>query len=467
MGSRRSLRLQIVVILLTVLGAEALLSSLWLFLVLPHTLKVDSEKLATGILSAAANDLRVDCDVPPSPDCARSALDALDRTGLFRGVRLGGRGVDVAMGQPSGPADVEVSAGTGLKLEAWLDLHETRVRAAQFLQFHLVNLFVAVLGLLLLGMLLFDRAVSRPIEQLATVADRIGHLELEGLVDAETTPVLGQLSVSFERMARALKREQDRVNQQISELTRMNKDLKDARDAVVRQEKLATVGRLAAGVAHEVGNPLGGILGYAELLKTRDEPTVKDYAERIEREVARIDRTVRGLLDFSRPSQAELTPISLAASVQRALALCQADKRFREVEPIVEVPAELPHVLADEHRLGQVLVNLLLNAGDAMNGKGKVTLRATLRDAAAPHRRASDPPPGRRIELVVEDTGPGIPADVLPRIFDPFFTTKEVGQGTGLGLSISASIIEAFGGELRAENREEGGARFWVVLRAA
>ena len=390
MGSRRSLRLQIVVILLTVLGAEALLSSLWLFLVLPHTLKVDSEKLATGILSAAANDLRVDCDVPPSPDCARSALDALDRTGLFRGVRLGGRGVDVAMGQPSGPADVEVSAGTGLKLEAWLDLHETRVRAAQFLQFHLVNLFVAVLGLLLLGMLLFDRAVSRPIEQLATVADRIGHLELEGLVDAETTPVLGQLSVSFERMARALKREQDRVNQQISELTRMNKDLKDARDAVVRQEKLATVGRLAAGVAHEVGNPLGGILGYAELLKTRDEPTVKDYAERIEREVARIDRTVRGLLDFSRPSQAELTPISLAASVQRALALCQADKRFREVEPIVEVPAELPHVLADEHRLGQVLVNLLLNAGrHERKGQGHAARDAARRCGAASTRVGS------------------------------------------------------------------------------
>ncbi|MBS2026760.1 MAG: hypothetical protein JST54_02550 [Deltaproteobacteria bacterium] len=464
MGSRRSLRLQIVVILLTVLGAEALLSSLWLLLVVPPSLRAEQVKLTTNILDASAGDLGAECGSPPAAACARPLVDALQHSHFFRAVRLSAEGLDVTGGEPSGPADVAIVDPRGFKLEAWLDLHDTRARGAQLFEFHLVNLFVAVVGLLLLGMLLFDRVVSRPVEQLAAVADRIGHLELEGLTDGQASPVLGQLSLSFERMARALKREQDRVNQQISELTRMNKDLKDARDAVVRQEKLATVGRLAAGVAHEVGNPLGGILGYAELLKTREEPTVKDYAERIEREVARIDRTVRGLLDFSRPSQAQLAPISLAASVQRALALCQADKRFREVEPIVEIAPEL-QVMADEHRLGQVLVNLLLNAGDAMQGKGKVTLRATLREDEAKHRRASDPPPGKRVELAVEDTGPGIPAEVLPRIFDPFFTTKEVGQGTGLGLSISASIMEAFGGELRAENRAEGGARFWMVLR--
>ena len=123
-------------------------------------------------------------------------------------------------------------------------------------------------------------------------------------------------------------------------------------------------------------------------------------------------------------------------------------------------------MMADEHRLGQVLVNLLLNAGDAMAGKGRVTLRAVVREDAAPHRRASDPPPGRKVELSIDDTGPGIPPEVLPRIFDPFFTTKDVGQGTGLGLSISSSIVDAFGGELSAENRPEGGARFRVVLRA-
>ena len=422
MWSRLSLRVQIVIILALVLGAEALASSAWLLWVLPRSYVAAEHQY----VDAAAQWVQDACGPQPTAGCAEAQL---------------------ARGAADHP-----------------DEHR---RAAEIFQFHLANVLVVALALLILGAVLFNRAVARPVEKLSAVADRIGHLELDELGGGLESPMLGQLTASFERMARALKREQQRVGEQISELTRMNKELAGARDAIVRQEKLATVGRLAAGVAHEVGNPLGGILGYAELLKLKGDAHGKEYGERIAKEVERIDRTVRGLLDFSRPSQTALAPIDLAACIQRSLALCQADKRFREVQPQLELPADLPQVMADEHRLAQVLVNLLLNAGDAMGGKGEVSLRARATSDAQPHRRASDPPPGRRVELWVEDTGPGIPPEALPRIFDPFFTTKDVGHGTGLGLSIAASIIEAFGGELRAENRAEGGARFVATLRAA
>ncbi len=339
--------------------------------------------------------------------------------------------------------------------------------AATLTQFHLANLLVVLVGLTGVGAILFNRAIVKPVDQLATIADRIGHLQLDGTTGSADAPMLGQLGTAFERMGRALRAEQERTGAQIAELTRINRELKDARDSLVRQEKLATVGRLAAGVAHEVGNPLGGILGYAELLKMRADPSVQEYGERIGREVARIDKTVRGLLDYARPAEAALASVQVAPVVQGALALCQADKRFRSVTPQVELPADLPPVVADEHRLSQVLVNLLLNAGDAMKGEGQAWIRAVVEADAKPHRRASDPPALRTVLLTVEDSGPGIPDDVLPRVFDPFFSTKEVGEGTGLGLSICASILDAFGGDIRAENRAEGGARFVLRLRVA
>jgi two-component system NtrC family sensor kinase len=453
MGSRLSLRLQIVVILVLMLGAEALLSSTWLALVLHRTLASEHKQLVVEALTPLMAAAVRDCD---DLACAEHRLrPALDGLGMH----------DAELteeAQPSrravgGGLPIRISSGP-LRLTGQLPAGTGAAAAAQLVQFHIANLAAVVLAIAVLGSALFNRAVARPVERLAEVADRIGHLELPELSSGleMNAPMLGQLTASFQRMARALGREKERVGVQIAELTRINRELRDARESVIRQEKLATVGRLAAGVAHEVGNPLGGILGYAELLKAKGDATAQEYAVRIEREVARIDQTVRGLLDYARPSDAALAPISLASSIERALSLCQADKRFREVTVQQALPGTLPRVLADEHRLGQVLVNLLLNAGDAMDGKGQVTLAA----------EGVDDPRGRRVRLIVDDTGPGIAADVLPRLFDPFFTTKEVGKGTGLGLSISASIVDAFGGTLHAENLPGGGARFVVALRA-
>lgn len=330
----------------------------------------------------------------------------------------------------------------------------------------LLLLALVVHAVLVLGLItaLTTRAVARPVDRLFAAADRLAREgELPVLGDAGS---LASAAVAFERVAGALAEERGRLAAKVDELTHANRDLAEARESLVRSEKLATVGRLAAGVAHEVGNPLGAITGYVELARDRlnkgDAAAVADYLARVAAEVERIDRTVRELLDFSRPAKPALSPIDLAAALDASLRLARVQTRFKQVEVEAALAPGLPPVLADEHHLAQVLVNLFLNAGDAMAGEGKLTVSARPLEP----RRATDGG-GERVLVVVADTGPGIAPDDLPRIFDPFFTTKDPGKGTGLGLAICHRIMESFGGEITAGNRVEGGAEFHLVLRAA
>jgi signal transduction histidine kinase len=276
--------------------------------------------------------------------------------------------------------------------------------------------------------------------------------------------------VAFERMAAALGEERARLAEKVTELERANGALVDARETLLRAERLATLGRLAAGVAHEVGNPLGAISGYVELARDRiarmdavgaggaaGEGQVSlrqeadDFVARAGAEAARIDRLVRDLLDLARPAEPAAGAIDLAAPLEAALRLARVQPRFRSVRVDVALPPALQPVVADERRLAQVFLNLLLNAADATGGAGQVRVTAAA-DAGT-------------VTVTVADDGPGIPAADLPRVFEPFFSTKAGGQGTGLGLAISQGIVESFGGELRAGNGASGGAVLTVSLR--
>jgi len=316
----------------------------------------------------------------------------------------------------------------------------------------------AAAGSFLLGAALLFRTVARPVDRLLAAADRLAGPGGLPLLGEPGGAALSRASLAFERLAGELAAERFRLAAKVEELTRANRALAEARESLLRTEKLATVGRLAAGVAHEVGNPLGAIAGYVELARARvrdgkaGDPD--DYLGRVAAEVQRIDRTVRELLDFARPGGPSLAAIDLAAAVDASLRLARVQARFRDVEVELDLPAALPRVMADERGLAQVLLNLLLNAGDAMGGRGALRLSA----------RAAE---GSRVLLEVADRGPGIAPEDLPRIFDPFFTTKEPGKGTGLGLAISHRIMESFGGEIAAASGPGAGAVFTLAFRTA
>ncbi len=307
------------------------------------------------------------------------------------------------------------------------------------------------------GTVLLWRTVARPVERLLSAAERLGSRADLPILGEPEGLALSRAALAFERLAGELVEERAQLAAKVDELTRANRELAEARESLVRTEKLATVGRLAAGVAHEVGNPLGAISGYVDLLRSRlppeASPEVRDWLERIAGEAGRIDRTVRDLLDFARPAKASLAPIDLRAALDGSLRIARVQSRFRGVEVSAHLPEGLPRVLADEHQLAQVLVNLFLNAGDAQQGAGGLRLEA--------HAE-----PGR-VMLTLADGGPGIPLEDLQQVFDPFFTTKEPGHGTGLGLAICHRIMESFGGEISAGNAPGGGAVFTLVFRAA
>ena len=338
-------------------------------------------------------------------------------------------------------------------------------RAGSVLGLGLMLTGLNALGVFLALYAVLVRVVARPAERLLAATDRIGQGDRPLL--AGEGPVLGRLGTAFDRMGQRLDEERTEVESRVAELRRVNRQLAEAKDAIVRTEKLATVGRLSAGVAHEIGNPLAAILGYLELLKLKGGGG--EYVERMEREVKRIDRIVRDLLDFSRPgARAEVGPVSPREVIERTVRLVEPQKRFREVAIRTEVAEDLPAVLAESHYLQQVILNLLVNAADAMDGKGEIELRCRVVEAPArAGRRAGDLPAGPRVVLTVRDRGPGIPAAQLPKIFDPFFTTKEPGKGTGLGLSICHSLVESFGGRISAANAEGGGAELTLELRVA
>jgi signal transduction histidine kinase len=217
-----------------------------------------------------------------------------------------------------------------------------------------------------------------------------------------------------------------------------------------QQEKLSRIGEIVASVAHELNNPLSGVVGFSGLLMQRSvTPEVRRDVERILDCAGRCQKIVLNLLSFARPSRAERQPLGLNGVLEKTLDLLEPSFDGERVRVIKELEPNLPYVEADFHQIQQVLTNLISNAHQAIceSGRGNEIVIRSFRQ-------------GGRIVLSVSDNGPGIPGNVLPHIFDPFFTTKEQGKGTGLGLSISYGIVREHGGELLVDTEVGSGTTF-------
>jgi signal transduction histidine kinase len=397
----------------------------------------------------ASNGARVACDGSPADAEAMHAPPpgSAESTTIVRGAM--GRALEVL--SPSGD----------LVVVTRVHLDDAGGAGAALVRLVALYMVVFALALLVFAYFALTRLIVRPVEQLVDAADRVASGARTLRVPRSGARELLELGTSVQSMAEKLIAEEAKLLLKIDELTETTTRLTQAQAQLVRSERMASVGRLAAGVAHEIGNPIAAIMGMEELLLAGDLPadTQTDFLRRMQKETERIHGVLRDLLDFARPEQ-QPSPGSSApapADVRSVLgdvaSLVRPQKAFRDVSVEIDVEGE-PRVALTAPRLTQVLLNLVLNAGDAVSAARKTGGRVTVRARTA----------GDTVRIEVEDDGPGVAAPVRSRLFEPFVTTKDVGEGTGLGLAVCRGLVESAGGEITLDAAYTGGARFVVTL---
>jgi two-component system NtrC family sensor kinase len=310
---------------------------------------------------------------------------------------------------------------------------------------------LAFLGIALMGVLVslgvayfISRKISASINNLVTASHEIAEGNLEARVEITSNDELGELAGTFNFMAVALQERDERLKEY-------------ARKKMMESERLALIGQLAAGVAHELNNPLQGIVAYSHLLLERipcEDPSTKSV-QKIVTQANRCRDIIRGLLDFSRQRKPDKTLCNVNTVVEECVSLLENQPIFHNIQIEKLFAEDLPMTVIDPGQIERVFMNILVNAAEAMDGSGLLTLITSF------------DPVHKCIELEFTDTGHGISEQDLENIFDPFFTTKEVGKGTGLGLAISYGIVKEHKGSILVESEVGQGTTFVVRLPVA
>ena len=295
----------------------------------------------------------------------------------------------------------------------------------------------------------FVQRATAPLLELRDNAEAVGRGDFSRRVNIRSRDECGELAIAFNRMTENVQSAQTQLQQTVT-------TLKTTQAQLVQSEKLSAVGEFVAGVAHELNNPLAAVMGFSELLKGADvDEKQKRHLDLIFKSSQRCQKIVQSLLSFARRHQPERKPVSVNKLIEDVLEIVAYQLRSSNVEVVCRLAANLPLVLADGHQVQQVLLNLLNNARQAIEGHqagGRIILTT---------ERA-----GACIHISLQDNGPGIAEENIKRIFDPFFTTKEVGKGTGLGLSLCYGLIKEHGGNIHVTSQPGHGATFTIELPA-
>ncbi len=334
---------------------------------------------------------------------------------------------------------------------------------------HLVGIVLAFILLMSAGAgYLLQRLIYVPLKDLEEGAEEVSSGQLDKTIPVRSDDEFGRLASSFNHMTGALSKARTEVNDLIqaleSKVEERSRDLLAARAEVAQGEKLAAIGVLAAGIAHELNNPLTGVLTFTSLMR-KNAPDGSQDAEDLElviRETRRCASIIRRLLDFAREKVPVNGFFSLNQVVEDVVRFVERPTALQKIGITLDLAADLPLIWGDADLIKQVVMNILVNAQQAIEGPGTIAVVSRAYVAKNPQDFEDQRVP--MVELAIEDTGCGIPEANMQRIFDPFFTSKEVGKGTGLGLSVSYGIIKAHGGEIKVASLVGQGTTFRILL---
>ena len=307
-----------------------------------------------------------------------------------------------------------------------------------------------IIGILMFGIAIaLARRVVGPIEELVVSANRFSEGDLKTPVAVRGSEEINILSAEFELMRQKLLESYTNLEGKVEERTEA---LREAQFQISHQEKMASLGLLAAGVAHEIGNPLTGISSMAQIIKRRvNDENIEEYINTILSNISRISRIVRELVDFTRPSSYEAKQVDANTVIESAIGIARYDKRAKNIDLEMDLEQDLPSLFLVEDQLLQVFINILINAMDACIGdSGLLTVRTFSEN--------------NNVYIHFTDNGVGIPKEHQAKIFEPFFTTKKVGKGTGLGLSVSYGIIKNLNGTIKVESTPGTGSTFKIEI---
>lgn len=310
------------------------------------------------------------------------------------------------------------------------------------IQWRSIAIMVIVLVIMLNLLIFFANTIISPLTQLTLLMEKVGKGEFTGKIKVKVKDEIGRVATVFNKM--------------INDLKDRDSEIEKAKGRLVQSEKMSAFGQMSAGIAHEVKNPLAGILGYAQMSKKKLSPDseVLPYLDIIEKETVRCKEIVENLMRFARQEKAIMARMDINKTVKDSIRLVEHQMSISGIK-VVQIYADdgIPIWLTgNPNQIQQVMMNLMLNAQQAMDNKGTLTITT--------HYEAES----KRVLILVSDTGAGMPEDVKNRIFEPFFTTKGVGKGTGLGLSVTIGIINDHGGIIEVESELGKGTTFQIIL---